>query len=72
MTGVRNPGQIEASKGLWRRVIAVRDGWMHTGDAGCRDDHGGVLVDRVKDMITSGAENVCSAELRMFWPCILP
>ena len=41
---------------------ALRGGWMHTGDAGYLDDDGFVfLVDRVKDMIITGGENVYSA-----------
>jgi len=41
-----------------------RGGWYHTGDAGYMDDGGYVfLVDRVKDMIVTGGENVYSAEV---------
>ena len=41
---------------------ALRGGWMHTGDAGYMDVDGFVfLVDRVKDMIITGGENVYSA-----------
>jgi len=43
---------------------ALRGGWMHTGDAGSMDDHGYVhLVDRLKDMIITGASNVYSVEV---------
>ena len=37
---------------------------MHTGDGGYMDEDGFVfVVDRVKDMIVSGGENVYSAEV---------
>jgi acyl-CoA synthetase (AMP-forming)/AMP-acid ligase II len=54
--------------GYWNRpedtANAVRDGWMHTGDGGRMDEHGYVfIVDRLKDMIISGGENVYSAEV---------
>lgn len=40
------------------------DGWYHTGDAGHVDDAGYLyLVDRVKDMIVTGGENVYSIEV---------
>ncbi len=54
--------------GYWNQpeatAAAVRDGWMHTGDGGYMDDDGYVyIVDRIKDMIVSGGENVYSVEV---------
>jgi fatty-acyl-CoA synthase len=41
-----------------------RGGWHHTGDIGYRDEHGWLyFVDRKKDMIKSGGENVASQEV---------
>ena len=55
-------------KGYWRRPQmtkeALRNNWFHTGDAGYLDEEGFLyLVDRVKDMIITGGENVYSAEV---------
>jgi long-chain acyl-CoA synthetase len=54
--------------GYWERpeetARALIDGWMHTGDGGYMDEEGYVyLVDRMKDMIISGGENVYSMEV---------
>jgi acyl-CoA synthetase (AMP-forming)/AMP-acid ligase II len=54
--------------GYWGRPeeteAAVREGWMHTGDIGRMDADGYVtIVDRLKDMIVTGGENVYSAEV---------
>ncbi|APW40984.1 fatty-acid--CoA ligase [Rhodoferax koreense] len=43
---------------------ALKDGWMHTGDGGYMDDDGFIyVVDRLKDMVVTGGENVYSAEV---------
>jgi long-chain acyl-CoA synthetase len=52
----------------WNRsaetAAAFAGGWYHTGDAGRLDERGYLyLVDRVKDMIVTGGENVYSAEV---------
>lgn len=54
--------------GYWNNPAATDDafrgGWYHTGDAGYLDDSGYLfLVDRVKDMIVTGGENVYSVEV---------
>ena len=43
---------------------ALRDGWMHTGDAATMDADGYIYIqDRIKDMIISGGENVYPAQV---------
>jgi len=43
---------------------AIRDGWFHTGDMAVMDEEGYVLiVDRSKDIIISGGENISSVEI---------
>jgi fatty-acyl-CoA synthase len=42
----------------------IKDGWFYTGDLGMKDEEGFIyLVDRKKDMIVSGGENVYSKEV---------
>ncbi|WP_158968744.1 long-chain-fatty-acid--CoA ligase [Chachezhania sediminis] len=57
-----------AMLGYWKKpditAATIKDGWVYTGDAGYMDDEGFVfLMDRVKDMIISGGENVYSTEV---------
>jgi acyl-CoA synthetase (AMP-forming)/AMP-acid ligase II len=54
--------------GYWNRpdetAHAIRGGWMHTGDGGYMDAESYVfVVDRIKDMIITGGENVYSVEV---------
>ncbi len=54
--------------GYWNNEQATResfsDGWYHTGDLALQDQSGYVhIVDRSKDMIVTGGENVYPAEL---------
>ena len=55
-------------KGYWRDPdathAAFEGGWFHTGDIGLRDNDGYLyIVDRLKDMIVSGGENIASSEV---------
>jgi fatty-acyl-CoA synthase len=54
--------------GYWRdpdaTAAAFEGGWFHTGDIGVVDDDGFLsIVDRLKDMIVSGGENIASSEV---------
>jgi len=54
--------------GYWKRPEdtedTLRDGWLHTGDLATVDEDGYIyLVDRKKDMIVTGGENVYSTEV---------
>jgi long-chain acyl-CoA synthetase len=54
--------------GYWNKPEATAetfvDGWLHTGDLGRVDDDGLLyIVDRAKDMINRGGENVYSIEV---------
>jgi acyl-CoA synthetase (AMP-forming)/AMP-acid ligase II len=67
------PGEIvirsdALMRGYWNNHVAtvetLRDGFLHTGDVGETDRDGFVfVVDRLKDMIISGGENIYSREI---------
>lgn len=63
---VRGPN---VTRGYWNRPEETAraidpQGWFHTGDVGYRDTDGFMfIVDRIKDMIISGGENVYPAEV---------
>lgn len=62
---IRSPSNMS---GYWKRdydtTTVMRDGWIRTGDVGKMDEDGYVyILDRIKDMIISGGENIYPAEV---------
>ena len=62
---VRGPNNV---RGYWNKPVetaaSFTNGWFHTGDAGRIDEDGFVyVVDRIKDMVLRGGENVYCAEV---------
>jgi acyl-CoA synthetase (AMP-forming)/AMP-acid ligase II len=58
----------QCMQGYWREPDLTRstivDGWLHTGDIGRFDSEGYLyIVDRKKDLIISGGENIASREV---------
>lgn len=71
-----SPGQVgeivvrgdEIAVGYWKMpedtATTFKDGWLHNGDLGYRDEDGYVfIVGRKKDIIISGGENISSVEV---------
>ena len=59
---------VSVIQGYWRRPEANRetftDGWLHTGDVAYFDEAGFVfIVDRIKDLIIRGGENIGCGEV---------
>jgi acyl-CoA synthetase (AMP-forming)/AMP-acid ligase II len=69
----KTPGEILVQSdanmvGYWRRpdltANTLREGWMWTGDIAVWDEEGYIfIVDRAKDMIISGGENIYSTQV---------
>lgn len=62
---LRGPG---VTPGYWNdpqsTAQALRDGWLHSGDLGTRDESGRVkFVDRMKDLIITGGINISPVEI---------
>ncbi len=62
---IRGPN---VAKGYWNKPEATaktfQDGWLHTGDVARIDGQGFVtIVDRIKDMVNRGGENVYCVEV---------
>jgi len=56
------------TRGYWKlpdaTAEAIQNGWIHTGDAGYMDEEGYIyLLDRIKDMVVTGGENVYPVEV---------
>jgi long-chain acyl-CoA synthetase len=67
------PGELQVrgltvTRGYWNgqgddRAFTT-DGWLHTGDYATIDEEGFVtIVDRIKDVIIRGGENICTVEI---------
>ena len=70
--GLLPPGQVgeimvrgaQVTPGYWPEGASTEDGWLRTGDMGRTDPDGRLfVVDRLKDIIVTGGENVSSREV---------
>ena len=62
---IHSPANV---RGYWNKpeatAAAFRDGWFHTGDVGYLDEDGFLyIVDRIKDIIIRGGENISCLEV---------
>jgi len=66
---VKGPGVMkEYYKDPDETAVTLVDGWLHTGDVAKRDKEGFIwLVDRTKDLIITGGENVSPVEIENFF-----
>jgi long-chain acyl-CoA synthetase len=65
---IKGPGVM---LGYWKRPddtqFALRNGWLHSGDIGMKDEEGYVFImDRVKDMINAAGFKIWPAEVEQF------
>ena len=65
---IKGPGVM---KGYWNKpeetARALRNGWLHSGDIGKKDEDGYVyIVDRVKDMINAAGFKIWPAEVEQY------
>ncbi|HTJ69738.1 MAG TPA: long-chain fatty acid--CoA ligase [Actinospica sp.] len=73
VAAVGEPGEIQVEGpnvmlGYWGRPVETRralcDGWLRSGDLAAADEDGYVrVVDRIKDLIISGGENISPAQV---------